>query len=55
MSILGIDLDPLTPAEERDLANSLSRAAWSAALPQTRILLLGLLVEVDDAAIGDAA
>jgi hypothetical protein len=55
MSILGIDLDLLTPAEQRDLANSLLRAAWGAALPQTRILFLDLLVEVDDAAIGDAA
>jgi hypothetical protein len=38
MRILGIDLDPLTPAEQRDRANSLLRAAWSAALPETRIL-----------------
>jgi hypothetical protein len=55
MSILGIDLDLLTPAERRDLANSLLRAAWSAALPETRLLLLDLLTEVDDTAIGGAA
>jgi hypothetical protein len=55
MSILGIDLDLLTPAERRDLANSLLRAASSAALPETRLLLLDLLIEVDDTAIGGAA
>jgi hypothetical protein len=49
MAILGIDLDVLTPAERRDLANALLRAAWSATLPETRILLLDLLIEVDDA------
>ena len=49
---LGIDLDLLTPAERRDLANALLRAAWSAALEDTRILLLDLLVEVDEAAVG---
>lgn len=52
MRILGIDLDLLTPGERRDLANALLRAAWSAALEDTRILLLDLLIEVDDAAIG---
>jgi hypothetical protein len=52
---LRIDLDSLPPAERRDLANALLRAAWSAALEETRILLLDLLVEVDDAVIGDAA
>lgn len=52
MRFLGIDLDLLTPAERRDLANALLRAAWSAALEDTRILLLDLLLEVDDAAIG---
>jgi hypothetical protein len=41
-------LDTLSPAERRDLANALLRAAWSAALEGTRILLLDLLVEVDD-------
>ncbi len=52
MRILGIDLDLLTPAERRDLANALLRAAWSATLPETRILLLDLLIEVDDATLG---
>jgi AMMECR1 domain-containing protein len=36
MRFLGIDLDLLTPAERRDLANALLRAAWSAALEDTR-------------------
>ena len=52
MRILGIHLDLLMPAERRDLANALLRAAWSAALEDTRILLLDLLIEVDEAAIG---
>jgi hypothetical protein len=33
----------------------LLRAAWSAVLEETRILLLDLLVEVDEALLGDAA
>ena len=53
MRTIRIDLDPLTPAERRDLANALLRAAWSAALEDTRILLLDLLIEVDDAFAGD--
>ena len=53
MRLLGIDLDLLTPAERRDLANALLRAAWSAALEDTRILLLDLLVAVDDTIVGD--
>ena len=40
-------LDTLSPAERRDLANSLLRAAWCATLEQTRVLLLDALVEVD--------
>jgi hypothetical protein len=52
MRILGIDLDLLTPAERRDLANALLRAAWSAALEDTRILLLDLLRAVDETAVG---
>jgi hypothetical protein len=55
MGILEVDLQLLTPAERRDLANALLRAAWSATLAQTRILLLDLLIEVDDAAIGGTA
>jgi hypothetical protein len=49
--MLGIDVDVLTPAERRDLANALLRAAWSATLAETRILLLDLLIEIDDAPI----
>jgi hypothetical protein len=52
MRFLGIDLDLLTPAERRDLANALLRAAWSDALEETRILLLDLLLELDEAAVG---
>jgi hypothetical protein len=54
MSQLCIDVGRLSAAE-RDLANALLRAAWSAVLEETRILLLDLLVEVDDALLGDAA
>ena len=52
LRFLGFDLDLLTPAERRDLANALLRAAWSAALEETRVLLLDLLLEVDDAILG---
>jgi hypothetical protein len=38
-------LDTLTPAERRGLANSLLRAAWSATLEQTRVILLDAAVE----------
>jgi hypothetical protein len=55
VGFLGIDLDLLTPAERRDLANALLRAAWSAALEDTRILLLDLLIEVDDTSLGGPA
>ena len=51
MTFLGVDLDLLTPAERRDLANALLRAAWSATLEETRILLLDLLLEVDGATL----
>jgi hypothetical protein len=54
VSRLRIELDLLTAAERRDLANALLRAAWCAALEDTRVLLLELLVEVDDAALGEA-
>ena len=53
MRPLTIELEALTPAERRDLANALLRAAWSAALEQTRVLLLDLLVETDSAVVGD--
>lgn len=52
---LTIELDSLSPAERRDLANALLRAAWSAVLEETRIVLLDLLVEVDDTMLGEAA
>ena len=42
-----IDLDVLSPGEQRDLANALLRAAWSAVLEETRIVLLDLFLEVD--------
>ena len=48
MTQLCIELDTLRPAERRDLANALLRAAWSAALEETRILLLDLLVGVGE-------
>lgn len=54
MSTLSVDLDALTPAERRDLANALLRAAWSAALEETRILLLDLLVAADESVLGEA-
>lgn len=47
MQRLLIDLDALNPAERRDLANALLRAAWSAALEETRIILLDLFLELD--------
>ena len=55
MTELRIELDRLTPAERRDLANALLRAAWSAVLEETRILLLDLLTEADDNVLGEAA
>jgi len=55
MSELAIDVDQLSAAERRDLAKALLRAAWSAVLEETRILLLDLLIEVDDALLGEAA
>ena len=45
---LTVELDRLTPAERRDLANALLRAAWSAALTETRVLLLDLQTQADD-------
>ena len=50
-----IELDVLSPAQRRDLANALLRAAWSAVLEDTRIALLDLLIEVDDTVLGDPA
>ena len=48
MTQVRLELDILSPAERRDLANALLRAAWSAVLEDTRIMLLDLLVDVDD-------
>lgn len=55
LSQLSLDLELLSAAERRDLANALLRAAWSAVLEDTRVLLLDLLVEVDDAVLGGPA
>ena len=55
MTQLRIELDALSPAERRDLANALLRAAWSAVLQDTRIVLLDMLVEIDDTVLGEAA
>ena len=55
MGYLTIDLDLLSAAERHDLANALLRAAWSAVLQDTRVMLLDLLVEVDDGVLEDAA
>jgi hypothetical protein len=54
VSSLRIDLDQLTPGERRDLANALLRAAWSAVLEDTRVLLLDLLVEADESGLSEA-
>lgn len=47
MRRLLIDLDVLSAGEQRDLANALLRAAWSAALEEVRVMLLDLFLEVD--------
>ena len=53
MSTLSVNLERLTPAERRDLANALLRAAWSATLEETRVLLLDLLLAADEAVLGE--
>ena len=55
MTTLSIELTQLTPAQRRDLANALLRAAWSATLQDTRILLLDLLVTIDDSVLEGTA
>jgi len=55
MTSLRIDLDQLSPAERRDLANALLRAAWSATIDEVRILLLDLLTGVDDALLDEVS
>ena len=47
MTQVQLELDRLSPAERRDLANALLRAAWTAVLEETRIMLLDLLIDVD--------
>ena len=53
MTPLYSELQTLLPEERRDLANALLRAAWSAALEETQILLLNLLVQVHDTVVSD--
>jgi hypothetical protein len=55
VNTLCIELDRLTAAERRDLANALLRAAWCAVLEDTRVLLLDLLVETDESVLGETA
>ena len=55
MTTLSIELAQLTPPQRRDLANALLRAAWSATLQDTRILLLDLLVTIDDSVLEGTA
>jgi hypothetical protein len=50
-----VELEVLTAADRRDLANALLRAAWSAALPETRVLLLDMSVAVEVLVLGDVA
>ena len=47
-------LDTLNPAERRDLAKTLLRAAWSASLEVTRVLVLDLHTATDPAAVWEA-
>jgi hypothetical protein len=51
---LAVDLDRLTRADGRDVANALVRAAWSMRLQKTRVLLLDLLIATDAAATWEA-
>lgn len=55
VTTLRIELDTLSPQERRDLANALLRAAWSAALAETRILLLDLLLATDEPTVDGGA
>jgi hypothetical protein len=43
-----LQVESLSAAERRDLANALLRAAWSAALQETRIVLLELSIQADE-------
>jgi hypothetical protein len=53
MATVVLDLDTLTAAERRDLANAFLRAAWCAALVETRTLLLDWLIETDAAVMDE--
>jgi hypothetical protein len=55
MNVLRIEIENLSPAGRRDLANALLRAAWSAVLEETRILLMGVLIDVDDTVLDGLA
>lgn len=48
-------VDTLSPAERRDLANARLRAARSAKLSETRIFLLDIFIEIDNATAGGRA
>ena len=52
---LAVDLDLLTRADGRDVANALLRAAWSMRLQKTRVRLLDLLIATDAAATWEAS
>jgi hypothetical protein len=52
---ISLDLTLLDPSERRDLANALLRAAWCAALVETRLVLLALSEEVDRLVHGESA
>jgi hypothetical protein len=43
-----VTIDLLTAGERRDLANALLRAAWGAALEETRVFLLDLAIATDE-------
>ena len=53
MSTVAIDLETLTDAERRDLANAFLRAAWCATLTHTRTILLDALI--DASVLGEAS
>jgi hypothetical protein len=55
MRHLLLELDVLTPAERRDLANAPLHTARTEALAETRVLLLDMSVAVDVLALGEAA
>ena len=53
MSELRVALDVPTPRERCDLGNALLRAAWSATVEETRIVLFDLLVEADESSLSE--